>query len=217
MRVRFVSDELAIVIPVLNRPHNVAPLLDSISAATPGARILFVCDASDLAEIAEIDAAGAEHIDPGGGYAAKINLGVEATDEPFVFFGADDLEFVPGWLDAARRQMDRAGAAVIGVNDLIRRNRLHSTHFLVTREYAQRSAIDGSRGPLFEGYDHSFVDDEFVATAKARGTYAYAAEAKVRHNHPMNQTAPDDDTYRRGREHFRMDRKRFQRRTKHWI
>ncbi len=210
---------VAILVPVLARPANVRPLLESIEAsASSPHRVLFICDPSDTAEQDAIAMVGGQMISPGGSYAAKIRAGVQATDEPVVFLGADDLRFHPGWLEACCAVM-AAGAQVVGVNDGIRRRRGrrdHATHFLMTREYALQPAIDGGPGPLSEAYDHSFVDDELIATATRRGVYAYAPHAVVEHRHWMNDTAPDDDTYRRGRANFHADREMFAERSRLW-
>jgi hypothetical protein len=114
----------------------------------------------------------------------------------------------------------RGDIEVVGVNDLIprRRNRRgHATHFLVTRDYTERGTIDGNPGLLHEGYDHSFVDDEFIATAEKRGVYAYAPDAHVRHLHWMNRSAPDDEVYRKGRARFEQDRRLFHERSVLWV
>lgn len=208
---------LAILVPVLNRPQNVAPLLESIYAATPGPyRVLFICDPGDVEQQDAIAAEGCRMISPGGSYAAKIRAGVAATSDRLLFIGADDLRFESGWLDEALRPMP--AAQVVGVNDCIKRSHRpeHATHFLVMRDYALRPCIDGSPGPLSDAYSHSFVDDELIATAKRRGVYAYARRARVQHLHPMASTAADDDTYRRGRAQFRQDRKTFARRSTLW-
>ncbi len=212
------SDGVAIVVPVLGRPDNVAPLLQSIEQATPAAhRVLFVCDPDDEAELRAIEAAGAAMIAPGGRYSSKIRVGIAATDEPLIFLGADDLAFQPGWLEATATHL-AAGAHVVGVNDGMRRPRRprHATHFLITRDYAHEPCIDGSPGPLSDAYRHNFVDDELIATATARGVYAYAAHARVEHHHWLNRRAVDDDTYRRGREAFSRDRSTFRRRSQLW-
>lgn len=208
---------VVILVPVLARPWHVQPLLDSVAQAG-GCRVLFIPDPDDEAERDAIAAAGAEEMPVTGGWAAKINTAVRATTEPLIFFGADDLRFRPGWLEAAHRRI-LDGAQVVGVNDLIPRRPArvgHATHFLVTREYALQPTIDGGRGPLCEIYDHSFVDDELIATARHRGVYAYAADAHVQHLHPMAGNAPDDDTYRRGRARFRLDRRIYRRRSLLW-
>ena len=212
------TDGVAILVPVLARPQNAAPLLQSIHASTPSPfRVLFICDPGDIAEQGAIARCGGWMISPGGSYAAKIRAGIAATDEPLVFLAADDLRFQPGWLDAARAAISD-GAQVVGANDRIRRRHrpAHATHFLVTREYALLPTIDGGPGPLSDAYSHSFVDDELIATAKHRGAYAYAPRAVVEHRHWMNRTAPDDDVYRLGRVRFEQDRSIFTRRSKLW-
>ncbi|HET7588601.1 MAG TPA: hypothetical protein VFK14_00225 [Solirubrobacterales bacterium] len=219
------STDLAILVPVLARPHRVAPLLDSVEATTPGVRVLFLVDSDDEAErdaIWKEMGAGRElaigAVIDGGSYAAKINQGVRRTSDPLLFLGADDLEFKTGWFEAAQRSL--AGPVeVVGVNDLLRRRprrRDHATHFFLTRAYAELGTIDGAGGPLHEGYDHSFVDDEFIATAAKRGAYAYAPDSHVRHIHWMNRAAPDDAVYRKGRARFEQDRRLFRERSALW-
>lgn len=210
---------LAIIVPVLNRPRNVKPLLDSIRVSTPEPfRVLFVCDPGDIAEQDAIAKEGGWMISPGGTYSEKINAGCRATNEPLVMLAADDLRFLRGWLEAAKHEIDR-GAQVVGVNDMIRRRphrRQHATHFLITREYAQRPCIDGSPGPMSVAYLHTHTDDELIATATKRGVYRYAPASRVRHLHPDMRTAPDDSTYRKGRASFERDRATFRKRQALW-
>lgn len=210
---------VSILVPVLDRPHRVAPLVHSIRATTPGRyEIVFVTDSHDQATRDAITAAGGcTVLSSGGSYARKINDAIRATTSPYVFLGADDLVFLPGWFDEAYAVMSSEGVGVVGVNDLIERDREHATHFLMSREYAQTPTIDSQPGPLFEGYHHWFVDDELIATAKRRDAYAYAPDAQVQHQHPMNGLAVDDDTYRRGRERARVDRRTFRRRSRLWM
>jgi glycosyltransferase involved in cell wall biosynthesis len=209
---------VAILVPVLNRPHRVQPLLDSIAAATPVPhRVLFITDPGDRAECDAIGNARAAMLATGGNYAQKIRHGVAATTDPYIFTGADDLDFQPGWFEAAAAQMT-GPVQVVGVNDLIPRRRGrqgHATHFLMSRTYALCPTIDGEPGPFSTAYAHNFVDDELIATAKKRGVYAYADDAHVRHEHPM-AGGPDDDTYRKGRARFRDDRHRFFSRRPMW-
>lgn len=209
------ADGLAILVPVLERPHRVGPLVDSIRATTEDCRIVFIVDPTDLPERAAVLKAGCECFLVNGGYAAKINTAVRGTQEPLVFLAADDLDFKPGWLEAATAKLSDE-IQVVGVNDLLRRERQHATHFLMTREYAQQPTIDGGAGPLHEGYNHWWVDDELIATAKHRGAYAYARDAHVEHLHPQEGKAPDDETYRRGRARRRHDSRIFFRRRLLW-
>lgn len=204
-----------ILIPVLGRPHRIAPLLASIAAATPEPhRVLFLCSPADYDVHAAIDAGGAERLTVGwepnrGDYARKINAGYQATDEPFMFLGADDLEFHSGWLAAAVRCV-RARTGVVGTQDLSNSRvlrREHSTHSLVVRSYIdQYGTIDEPGKVLHEGYWHEFVDDELVETAKFRDAWTFAPKSIVEHLHPMAGKAPTDPLY--DQQKLRMHRSR---------
>lgn len=207
--------ELAVLVPVLGRPHRVAPTLAGFSMTAPGCEVLFIVDPSDEEEIAAIEHLGADYIAPGGNYASKIRAGVEATEQRLIFTGADDLSPEAGWLEAAVEVMQTEGAEVVGVNDLISRSRSHATHFLMLRDYAERPTIDDQPGPFFDGYHHWYVDDELIATARHRDTYAYAERSHVRHLHPM-VGGQDDDTYRKGRSERRNDKLLFTERRALW-
>lgn len=209
---------VALLIPVLRRPQNVKPLLDSIrESTTVPYRTLFIADPGDIEEQDAIAAEGGWMISPGGNYASKIRAGVEATDEPYVLLGADDIRPRRGWFEAARAAMNRR-VQVVGLNDLIARPQRpnHATHFLMTREAAELPTIDGMRGPLCDLYRHWWTDDELIATATKRGMYAYCRTARVEHvNHPMIGGA-DDATYQKGRATARRDARTFHRRRHLW-
>lgn len=207
--------ELVVLVPVLKRPQNVVPLLDSIRRTTPEARVVFICDAFDRHEIEAVDAAKAERLIVTGNYAKKINRGISHTDEPLIFLGADDLRFQRHWFDHAKTAIER-GSEVVGVNDLIPRRRTHTTHFLITRDYAHRGLIDGRPGVLCEDYRHSFVDDELIGTATSRGLYSYVRRSKVKHLHPMARTADLDETYEKGLATIPLDQRIFKKRESLW-
>lgn len=200
------------------------PLLDSIAAATPGARVLFLADPDDESELEAIERESIRgdlcvKVDNhGGNYAEKINRGVKLTREPFLLLGADDLHFHPGWFEAATAKLTD-GIGVVGTQDLCNRRVLrgeHSTHSLITRDYAALGTIDEADKVLHEGYLHEFVDDEFVATARHRNAWAFAHDSVVEHLHPMAGKAPMDDLYAAQRQRMRSGRKLFERRKHLW-
>jgi glycosyltransferase involved in cell wall biosynthesis len=209
--------DVVVLIPVLGRPHRVAPLLESLTAAGGPTRPLFLISPDDDAQAAAIAAAGAERLvvswPPGrGDYAPKMNAGFAATDEPFVFLAADDLRFRPGWAEAALATAAQTGAGVVGTNDLGNGRVIagdHATHPLVRRDYGRRGTLDDPGKLLHEGYWHNFVDDEFIETAKQRGQYAPCPAAVVEHLHPAWGKAPVDETYLRGTEHFLDDAQHY--------
>ena len=183
-------------------------IIDGFKRTTPDATLVFIPDPDDVAEIEAIEHAGGNILfSVRANYATKINMAVRMTREPLIFLGADDLIPGEGWLEKALAYM-HDGIEVVGVNDMIIRGRAeHTTHFLMTRHYAELPVITGERGPLCEIYDHSCVDDELIETAKHRNTYAYAADSHVTHLHPDNGTAAIDDTYRKGRSKLGDDRR----------
>lgn len=212
--------ELAILVPVKGRPHRVKPLLESIEAATPDAEVLFVCDEGDDGEIdAVLAAVGRAEVMPAGtNYAAKVNQGVRLTAAPLIFLGADDLHFHPGWFEAATAVLD-SKTQVVGTNDLCNARVMagnHSTHSLLTREYANRGTIDERGKVLHEGYMHEYVDDEFVQTAIKRGAFGFAADAIVEHLHPDAGKAPIDELYAARPRRMRQGRKLYRRRRVLW-
>lgn len=199
---------LVILVPMLGRPHHVAPLLESIAATTPDEwRALFVLTpGDDEVEAAVQVAAGKDgrvdilHVGPHarGDYSRKINAGIAATDEEHIFTGASDLRFHPGWYEAALAMMT-PGIGVVGTNDLGNlgtRNGGHATHFLVTRWYVEQHGTIDEPGKFYhEGYPHEFVDNEAYETAKTRRMYAHARDAIVEHLHPLWGKASWDPMY----------------------
>lgn len=211
-----------VVVPMLGRPHTVAPMVESLRASTDRARLLFVVSRGDAAVREAVQSAGCDLLDVlgwrVGDYARKINAGVAVTSEPLIFTGACDLHFHPGWLEAAESCLDGA-VQVVGTNDLGNRRTvdgLHSTHSLLTREYSLLPCIDGAPGPLHEGYVHEFVDDELVGTAIHRGAYAKCPGSVVEHLHPAWGKAPWDSSYRRQRSRMARSRALYNQRRRLW-
>lgn len=216
---------VAVLVPVLRRPHRVVPLLESIEAATPELhRVLFLASPGDDSEQDAVRASGADLVvidePPGAGdYARKINAGIRATVEPVLLMAADDLCFHPGWLTAALRRITGT-VGVVGTNDLHNRRVTrgsHATHLLFTRRYVeQHGTIDEPGKLLHEGYHHNFVDDEAVQTAKHRAAWAFAVDSHVEHLHPNYGGAPRDEVYDLAQAQFERDRRYYQRRCALW-
>jgi glycosyltransferase involved in cell wall biosynthesis len=212
---------IAILVPVLGRPQNAAPLVESITTATTTPhRILFLCSPEDDAEIEACEATGADvHIYSmrrgHGDYARKINHGYRLTSEPWIFQGADDLRFHPGWdVAALALAAQRPRLTVVGTNDLgnprVRRGQL-ATHSLISRSYIdhQGASFDGPGVVLHEGYTHNYVDEELCLVARRRRVWGFARDAVVEHLHPHWGKANYDETYEIGLEPFHSDAQLF--------
>lgn len=218
---------IAVLVPVLGRPGNAAPLHESLRG-TSTARLVFVCSPGDRRQIAACRAIRDRRVQVEvaawaagpGDYARKINLGVKATEEPWLLQAGDDIRFHPGWAEEALRVAAASGARVIGTNDLGNPRTIrgrHSTHSLVARAYVEeRGTLDAAGLMLHEGYEHNYVDDELVWTAQRRGEYAPAPGCRIEHLHPSWGKAAGDATYDRGRDGFDRDRRRWTVRQQQW-
>src|ERR1035437_6622143 len=199
---------VAILVPVLGRPHRIAALVANIAETTPGAHVLFCAsDEPTFQELRRVKAAFL--LDDGGTYPERINRMFRVTESDYVFLGADDILFHPGWLEAGLRYCQE-GFGVVAVNDLHNPN---GTHCLVAREYIT------SRWPrdvLHEGYRHNYCDTELFGIARARGEYAYCPGSVVEHLHPAAGKGEQDATYAQGGLSFEADRELFLSREPLW-
>jgi hypothetical protein len=211
------TEPVTVIVPVLHRPDNVAPLVTSLRASTGLAEALFVTEVDDLLEWAAISKAGAKHIVHPGTFAEKVNAAMEHVTTSRIFITGDDVVFRPGWLDHLQFFADTFGAKVIGANDLGNHRVMagqHATHMLIDVDYIneQGASWDGPGIVCHEGYRHWFVDDELVTVAKQRGVFQVALGSIVEHMHPIFGKAKDDDVYRLGQSHAQQDQALFRKR-----
>lgn len=204
---------LVAIVPVLERPWRAQPLADSFRAATPHGRLLFVASSTDRAEIEACEQSGSDVlVVPGprrhGDWARKINAGYRASTEPLMLLGGDDITFRAGWHDEVANAAAQ-GWDVIGTQDLGSPRVMqgtHSTHPVVTRRYAdEQGTLDRAGEVVTERYDHNYVDDELVGTAKHRGVWVFCSGAVVEHLHPSWRKADIDHVYQLGRQMWHAD------------
>ncbi len=207
-----------ILIPALGRPQNIGPLIESLKVTQTPHRVLFLCSPLDMEQIEACRRVGEVHIvdwEPGkADFAKKINLGFTLTESEWIFQGATDIRFHAGWDTMALAVSAQKRRRVIGTNDLhnpqVKRG-ISSTHTLFHRSYITDlgGTRDGTGLVFCEKYDHQYVDNEFCATAKLRGEWAFAKQSVVEHLHPHWGLSPDDPTYKKAMLHSMADRRLF--------
>ena len=229
-------DVIAVVCPVLWRPERMRPFVENVLANTRADKatdcmVVFAVSPSDTSSVVEarlcqqqlgykVTSVQVDGPYPGD-YARKVNRAVREWQyvATWLLTAADDLEFVPGWDDAVRATHERTGALVIGTNDLgnpkVKAGE-HATHSMVHRDYVKLGTVDDPTRLLHEGYQHNWVDNEFVQTAMHRGQWAFAADAHVRHLHPVWGHGQMDATYTRGQADYHADRELFKQRRHLW-
>jgi len=211
--------DIAVIVPVRQRPQNVAPLIESLATSTDRAQPVFIVDADDRAELEAIEKAGALYVinnDPlRVSFAVKANIGYRATVEPWLLFCGDDVVFHPGWVE---NSIDRAsGCSFISTIDMgnprVTRGQ-HAVHPIIERDWIDRhgASWDGPGVVCHEGYRHWYVDDEWTAVAHKAGQFIYAPDARIEHMHPIFNKGTDDATYRLGQSFSMADRDLFIRR-----
>lgn len=213
------TDPVTVIVPVLHRPQNVRPLMESLRASTGLADVWFVCEPDDLIVWAEVERHGARRFVHPGSFAEKVNAVIDKVETPWVFLAGDDVRFRPGWLDHAEHVGRLYDAKVIGTNDLGNPRVIagaHATHMLIDTGYIreQGASWDGPGIVCHEGYRHWFVDDEIVTVAKQRGVFQAALGSIVEHMHPIFGKGDDDDVYSLGQSFAAKDGATFQRRAK---
>lgn len=167
--------------------------------------VYFICSPGDDEQIESCRSTGyttwVVDWEPGrADFARKINWAFPQTSAEWLFQGADDIRFSPGWDVEAFAVAEQTGASVIGTNDLHNpsvKAKLLATHIFFARSYIDTygGTFDGTGAVFSETYDHQFVDNEFVALARARKQWAFAEKSIVEHLHPVWGLADWDPVY----------------------
>lgn len=204
--------EIAVIVPVLNRPHRAAPFMESLRESTDLTQAY--AHANDADASAWLAAGANVLTTPLVTFAEKVNDAYGRTFEPWLFLTGDDVTFHAGWADELLRVAAETGAMVVGSNDLTNARAeegSHSPHMLISRQYIADvgASWDGPGVVCHSGYRHMFVDDEIVTVAKQRGVFAYATDAVVEHLHPVAEKSEVDATYRLGWSYAELDKSRF--------
>lgn len=209
---------LATLVPVLNRPQNVKPLIRSFQASRTPGLLVVICELDDIDEQIELErwafpSMRVITVVDAHTWPEKINVGVEQIAAQWYLCAADDVDFYPGWWKATEKLRDDKKIGVIGTNDLGNPRVIageHTCHPLIRRDYILNYGTwDEPRRAIHEGYKHWYCDDELVITAKMRDAWAFCEDAVVKHDHPYWVGGELDDTYRLGESHADQDRALF--------
>lgn len=209
-----IMDDVAVIVPAM-REANLARLRDSFEATNDGTATLIIVGDRDSEKWADL-VTGQETTT----FAEKVNRGFDATTQSFVLLVGDDVEFKPGWIEAARSVSEHAD--VIGTNDTdngVRNTDVaagrHADHFFVRRSYVtdEGSSLEGPGVLAPTCYRHWFVDREMVSLAKARGVFTPCLDSVVVHHHPGyvgdEKARESDPVYMTAVEHADADAKTF--------
>jgi hypothetical protein len=211
-------NEIAVIVPAMRRPQNVAPLMRSLEASTDRATAYFVCDHGDTDQIKAVLDTDAQFVinwSSSTTFATKCNLGYRETEEPWLLFVGDDVHFHPGWVEAALAAGEYG--AFVSTNDMgnprVMAGR-HATHPMVARWWLDQHGAtwDGPGAVCHQGYRHWYVDNEWTAVALNAGQFVYAEDAKIEHMHPVWDKGDSDEIYTLGQASAHADSRLFRER-----
>ena len=127
----------------------------------------------------------------GKSFAENVNELYDQSTSDFVLVVGDDVEFKPGWFQAAQAVSE--GFDVVGTNDTdgparhpdIAAGR-HADHFFIRRSYIDEygACLDGPGVVAPEAYRHWFTDKEIIELAKARKVFTPCLSSVIVHHHP---------------------------------
>jgi glycosyltransferase involved in cell wall biosynthesis len=179
-------DRVDVIVPAM-RPENMERVRSSFDATNDGtAQLVVVVDADSTIPDPYLRLPSS-----GTTYAQKVNAGVAVSNADWVFIAADDVEFTPGWIEAARKLSEQFD--VIGTNDTAGAVKhpdiaagQHADHFFVRRAYIDElgASLDGPGVLAPTAYKHWFTDKEIIGLARARRVFTPCLDSVVVHHHP---------------------------------
>jgi glycosyltransferase involved in cell wall biosynthesis len=195
------------LLATLNRPERLTKTLRSLADTAPALPVMVATDPDDEAarEIARIfGAACCQTDEPRRGPAYAWNTALaHAPDFDAYVLAADDLIFLPGWYEAALKELSvLGGSGLVGFNDGRKRPELPATHYLMTRDFITRYNGGVMCCPRYRTWG---VDVEAVERARRAGCYAYAKDAKV--THEWTAFSDPDETYLQARPYYAADKR----------
>ena len=199
-----------IIVPTFGRPKAVGRIVENLKTVMHlPYNLLFLVERVDHDTIREFLALTYTKFVVGNfkSYANAFNCGYMLTDNPFVFWGSDDIEFTWGWDTEATNLLQNPNVHVVGVNSSGQPNDRCNLQFLFRRKYVEdKSLVVGSPNlPAFPYY-HNFVDTELNWTARNRGIFQPCVSSIVKHLRPDTDT---DDTYKKNNSTGHLDRETY--------
>jgi glycosyltransferase involved in cell wall biosynthesis len=217
-----------ILIPTLGRHRALQPLAANILNATPEGsfHVIFVADEGDtetrqvLDELCFPDGPWAQVIEDGT-YPHKTNAGYRSGSGDLVLPTADDVRFMPGWLDSVLNALSDPSVQVVGTDDLSpsTADRTHATMPVLRRSYCESPGASWQDpGKVFhEGFHHLWCETEICGLAQHRGVWAFAEGAAIEHRHPDWGSRERDATDEKGNgQNNDADKRLFENRQRQW-
>lgn len=215
------KSSVCVLLPTCHRPDGLRRALTSLRATAPECSCVVAVDPNDWDATAIVAAFGYGLAPTPANYCGchvAWNCALRAAPPDALAFvlGADDDEFMPGWLDAALAALDTiGGSGVVGLEDdkvpgraAKDRPFFWASHFLMTRDFL----VQHNGGVMaFEHYYANCTDKETCMRAMRVKKYVFAADAHITH-HWRGAKQDADMTYKKSRPHYSASEAEYRRR-----
>lgn len=207
--------KIACLVPTYHRPNKIEPLIRNFFKCTTQADLYFIIDPKDEETRTAINSMlphfPVKTFMIEGEYVKCINSAFKRTEEPFVFCGADDIEFTMDWDKKLLKSIE--GYDITGgIDDWeISKSGIHTSHPMIRRSYINETGPSlGFPGLVYNpNRNHYHVDIEIEQLAWWRGVININKDCIIHHHHFVNKQAENDATYRHSREVFDADTKHY--------
>jgi glycosyltransferase involved in cell wall biosynthesis len=182
---------VSVLLATMGRPEKARACVQSIKDTTENVEIVVALDGPGAETLRGMGCVVDHADEPRGSSKAWNDALALSTGDPVVL-AADDLEFRPGWLEAALKTLSEfpGGWGFVGFNDGHWGEEL-STHYLMSRRFI----VEHLGGVIaWDCYRHSFNDREANERARRAGRYAWCEDAHVLHRHWIFGDRPQDAT-----------------------
>ena len=199
-----------VLIPTYKRPQKVRFLIENIKKTSSKISPLFIIHPSDTETEQILIEKNQNYIKTFLEYIGCINLGVKKTSNPFIFCGADDIEFTKDWdLKLLKVMKDKKIMVTGGTDDwTVSQSGVHISHPMVRRTYLDYGAYwNATSKDLYSPeYKHYQADIELEQLAHFRGVIKVCKNCTIHHHHYVNGKTQIDETYTKSRDkHIKND------------
>lgn len=212
--------DIAVLIPTYGRSKKLNSVVKNFYKYSKISNLYFIIDPEDTESVEWLKTSNQKGFIVSGEYVEAINFGYKNTTEPYIFCGADDIEFTKDWdIKLVKNFEDEDINITGGIDDWIcSRAGIHISHPLVRREYIKK--IGGCLGQkdaiYYSGYKHYHCDIELEQVAWSRGCIKVDEKVTIKHNHFVNNKVENDATYQRSYQMLRADTELYNLRKKHF-
>lgn len=207
---------IAVLIPTFGRVHKLKELVRNFNKYSKVSNLYFIAETTDFDTTEWLKNSNLKHFVVSGEYVEAINYGYKHTSEPFIFCGADDIEFTKDWDIKLLKNFEDENIHVTGgVDDWVcSRAGIHISHPLIRRSYIKnQGSCWGQKDVIYyPGYKHYHCDIELEQLAWTRGCIKVDTTVTIKHNHFVNQKVEQDATYKRSYQMLSGDTKLYEQR-----